>query len=135
MQEATKPNILVVDDTPANLLTMKKLLKGFPVNVYTADSGNQALTMLLSNSFHLILMDVIMPIMGGYEAAELIVEHEEFKQIPIIFVSAMDERVKYKMKNSNSFVDYLYKPIDPELLFSKIKTLTNLEIISAVQQK
>lgn len=123
-----KPNILVVDDTPANLITIKTILKKVPLNIYTADSGNQALKMLLGYKFNLILMDVVMPIMDGYETAELITAHDEFRTIPILFVTARDENLHSKKTILNCTSDYLYKPIDQDILIQKIKALINLEV-------
>lgn len=123
MKEQEKPNILVVDNTPANLHTIKKLLERLDVNIMTADSGNKALTLLLGYSFKLILLDVDMPIMDGYETAHLIQENEDFKHIPIVFLTAMDEGVKNKIHHYSIKVDYLFKPIDVDQLINKVKTL------------
>ena len=125
MKKREKPNILIIDDTPANLHAMKKLLEPLEVNVITADSGNMALTLLLEFKFMLILMDVNMPVMDGYETAELIMQVEESKHIPIIFVTACDKGEKHKGYKVGA-VDYLYKPIEPDILISKVKVFLKL---------
>lgn len=115
------PKILIVDDTPANLFTMKKLLAPLSCEVMTADSGNRALTLLLEESCDLILLDVVMPVMNGYEVAELLVAHEETKHLPIIFITARDscEHQQFPWMASAA-IDYLYKPVDPVLLIQKV---------------
>lgn len=117
-----KPNILVVDDTEANLVAMKTLLKQVDANVITASSGNEALACLLHQQFALILLDVQMPDMDGFETAELISKIEGYRQIPIIFVTAIekDEQKAFKGYDLGA-VDYLFKPIDPHVLLSKVK--------------
>ena len=83
-------SIIVVDDRPENLLAMKKTLEGPGVEVLTADSGNEALKLLVQREVALVLMDVQMPHMDGFETAELMRGSSRTKQIPIIFVTAMD---------------------------------------------
>lgn len=111
-----------MDDTAANLHSMKKLLEQLDVNVITADSGNEALTHLLKYEFMLILLDIHMPIMDGYETAELISQVKEYQHIPIIFITANDKERQHIFKGYEAgAVDYLFKPINPEIVISKVK--------------
>lgn len=122
-----KPYILVVDDTTANLHSMKKLLEQIDINVITAESGNEALTYLLKYDFMLILLDVHMPIIDGYETAELISQIQEFQHIPIIFITANDkERQHYFKGYEAGAVDYLFKPINPDILITKVKVFCKI---------
>lgn len=121
MPNQIRPNILVVDDMPANLHSMKKLLERLEVNVVVADSGNKALTLLLEDSFRLILLDVNMPIMNGYETAELIFQLDELEHMPIIFVTAHDKDHQHAFRENTGRIDYIFKPIDTEILINKIK--------------
>ncbi|NGX26218.1 MAG: Adenylate cyclase 1 [Chlamydiae bacterium] len=120
------PNILVVDDTPANLHSMKVLLQSLNVNVITADSGNEALSLILRHEFALILLDVKMPVMDGYETAELILQVEESKHIPIIFVTGNEKSERAFKGYEAGAVDYLMKPIDSYILISKVKVFLKL---------
>ena len=100
----SKMNILVVDDREENLFSMKQLLENeeLDINVYTADSGLKALEQTLSHDFLLILMDVQMPEMNGYETAELLRGSKKTKYIPIIFVTANSR------EENNIFQGYSY---------------------------
>lgn len=86
--ESIKPKILIVDDTPANLVAMRRLLAHCGAQLFEAASGNQALALCLDHEFVLILLDVNMPDMDGFEVASLLGEAEHLSQTPIIFVTA-----------------------------------------------
>jgi len=117
-----KYNILLVDDRPENLITLEGILESPELDIYTANSGNEALGMLLENDFALVLMDVQMPGMDGFETAEIMRSNEKTRQIPIIFVTAISKQRKHIFKGYQAgAVDYLYKPLDLEILKSKIK--------------
>lgn len=122
-------NILVVDDKPENLFSMKQLLESedLDINVITAESGLLALEMALTNDFSLILMDVQMPEMNGYETAELLRGSKKTKLIPIIFVTAnnWEENSIFKGYESGA-VDYLFKPINSPVLLSKVRVFIEL---------
>lgn len=122
-----QPKILVVDDTEANLVAMKSLLKAVNATVITASSGNEALSLLLRHQFAIILLDVQMPDMDGFETAELIASMESGRQIPIIFVTAIekDEQKAFKGYDLGA-VDYLFKPIVPHVLLSKVNIFLRL---------
>jgi len=114
--------ILLVDDRPENLITLEGILDSPELDIYTANSGNEALGMLLEHEFALVLMDVQMPGMDGFETAEIMRSNEKTKQIPIIFVTAISKQRNHIFRGYQAgAVDYLYKPLDLEILKSKIK--------------
>ena len=120
-------DILIVDDKPANLLALRKLLARPGLNIVEATGGNDALSLLLEYDFALILLDVQMPDMDGFETAELIRGNEETKHIPIIFVTAISKDQKYVFKGyDKGAVDYLFKPLDPDILLSKVNIFLEL---------
>ncbi len=136
MNKTEKENILIVDDRPENLLALEKLLKRPDLNIIRATSGNDALAMVLEHDFALILLDVQMPDMDGFETAELMRENDETKHIPIIFVTAISKEQKYVFKGYDSgAVDYLFKPLDPDILKSKVNVFLELNKQKTVLKK
>ena len=120
-------NVLVVDDRPENLLAIESTLAGIDAHVEYAESAGQALRYLLTNEVALILLDVEMPGVNGFELAELIRQREHTQHTPIIFVSAMSTDQHYVFKGySLGAVDYLTKPFEPEILRSKVGFFTTL---------
>ena len=122
-------NILVVDDIEENLFTMKQLLESeeLDVNVEIAKSGLEALEKTLDFNFSLILLDVQMPEMNGYETAELLRGSKKTKYIPIIFVTANSREDNNIFQGyENGAVDYLFKPINPLILLSKVRVFIDL---------
>jgi two-component system, sensor histidine kinase len=116
-----KYKILLVDDRPENLITLEGILDSPELEIYTATSGNEALGILLEHDFALVLMDVQMPGMDGFETAEIMRSNEKTKQIPIIFVTAISKQRKHIFRGYRAgAVDYLYKPLDLEILKSKM---------------
>ncbi len=119
--------ILIVDDKQENLFSLKALLQ---LNLYdadTADSGEVALKKILRNEYELIILDVQMPGIDGYEVAEIITGYSKSKDIPIIFLSAVNIDKRFIAKGYTSGgVDYVTKPFDPDLLLLKIKTFSKL---------
>jgi diguanylate cyclase (GGDEF)-like protein/PAS domain S-box-containing protein len=122
-----RPKVLVVDDQPANLLAAGKILAKLPVETISARSGQEALSLLLRHEFAVILLDVRMPVMDGYETAGLIRSHTEKNPVPIIFVTAeaSEQRAVFQGYESGA-VDYLLKPIDENLLLSKLRVFLDL---------
>lgn len=120
--------ILVVDDRQDNLLSIETILEEEGYTLVKADSGRAALKILLQNQdFTLILMDVQMPGMSGFETAALIYEREKLKQIPIIFITANTYEEKYIFEGYRTGgVDYIFKPINPELLRIKVNVFVEL---------
>lgn len=121
-------NVLLVDDQPARLLSYRAILEPLGENLIEATSGQDALRLLMKEDCAVILLDVNMPGMDGFETASLIHQHPRYEQIPIIFVSAvnvsdMDRLRAYKL----GAVDYVSVPIIPEILRSKVMVLAELQ--------
>lgn len=119
--------ILIVDDKAENIYSLKALLSihSFPVD--TATSGEEALKKILANAYALIILDVQMPGMDGFEVAEILSGYSKSKDIPIIFLTAVNTDKKYITRGySSGGVDYITKPIDPDILLLKVKTLFRL---------
>ncbi len=122
MEIIEKFNILIVDDREENLLTLEGILENPELNIVKATSGNEALGLMLEYNFAMVLLDVQMPEMDGFETAELMRSNERTKNIPIIFVTAISKQRQHIFKGYEAgAVDYLYKPLDLEILQSKIK--------------
>jgi signal transduction histidine kinase len=120
-------NILVVDDTPARLLTYRTILAELNENIIEASSGTEALKLLMQYDFALILLDINMPGMDGFETAHLVHEHPRFENTPIIFVTAVNVSELDRMHGYNlGAVDYVTVPIMPEILRSKVVVLAEL---------
>src|SRR5687767_4142180 len=120
-------NVLLVDDRPDNLLVLETILADLNQNLVFATSAREALRFLLTDDFALILLDVQMPGLNGFELAELIRERERTQHTPIIFVSATSVDEQYVFRGySLGAVDYLTKPITPEILKSKVRFFTKL---------
>lgn len=122
-----KMNILLVDDHPAKLLTYEAVLSDLGENLIKASSGMEALEKLLKNDVALVLMDVSMPGLDGFETAEMIHQHPRFEKTPIVFVSGIhvseDDRLNgYK----HGAVDYIPVPVTPEVLRAKVRVFADL---------
>jgi signal transduction histidine kinase/ActR/RegA family two-component response regulator len=125
--ERARANILLVDDRPENLLVLKATLASLGENLIDARSGKEALKYLLEEEFAVILLDVMMPDMDGFETARLIREREKSRHTPIIFVTAMlrDDADAFKGYSVGA-VDYIMKPFQPEILRSKVSVFVDL---------
>lgn len=121
--------ILLVDDREENLLTLETILPNEEYSFVKAGSGREALKVLLKDQdFHLIIMDVVMPGMDGFETAELIYSREKLQNVPIIFLTAMDvEENIYKGYKAGA-IDYISKPFIPELLRAKVRAFVDLSL-------
>jgi signal transduction histidine kinase len=122
-----KVNILLVDDQPARLMTYQSVLSELNQNLVSVSSGLEALDKLMHDEYAVVLLDVSMPGMDGFEAARLIHEHPRFERTPIIFVtgvhmSELDRLRGYKL----GAVDYVSVPVVPEILRSKVAVLVEL---------
>ncbi|HVF37675.1 MAG TPA: response regulator [Sphingomicrobium sp.] len=123
---APKARILLVDDDERNLLALSEVLEGL-AEVVTATSGPDALRQLLKGDFAVILLDVFMPGMDGYETAQLIRQREQTARIPIIFLSAVNKETEHLMRGyAMGAVDYVFKPVDPLILQSKVGVFVDL---------
>ncbi|HLM00237.1 MAG TPA: response regulator, partial [Pyrinomonadaceae bacterium] len=127
MTSEFQANVLLVDDRPENLLAMETILADLGQNLIRATNGREALRFLLVEDVALILLDVQMPGLNGFELAELIRERERTERTPIIFVSATSRDEQYVFKGySLGAVDYLTKPFEPEILKSKVRFFSEL---------
>jgi CheY-like chemotaxis protein len=119
--------ILIVDDRPENILPLKKILELHGFSVDSAESGEEALKKVLKTNYAVIILDVQMPGMDGYEVANAIAGFNKAKDTSIIFLSAVNTEKKFITKGYTSGgVDYLTKPVDPDILVLKVKTLHRL---------
>ncbi len=126
MTEAEAVNILIVDDTQENLYSLEVLLDSPELSIIQANSGNEALSIVLDYDFALILLDVQMPGMDGFETAELLRANSKTKHIPIIFVTAISKEQKHVFKGYDAgAVDYLFKPLEPEILLGKVQVFVD----------
>ncbi|KJH72415.1 hybrid sensor histidine kinase/response regulator [Aliterella atlantica] len=120
-------NILIVDDRPENLLALEAILDNLKANLVRANSGEQALRCLLNQDFAVILLDVQMPGIDGFETATLIRQRERSRHTPIIFLTAFSKSDELRSKGyATGAVDYLLKPIQPEILISKVAVFIEL---------
>ena len=123
----TRSNILVVDDRPDGLLALEAVLSCDQYQLFKAGSGHEALRYALFNDFAVILLDVQMPEMDGFETARLLRDNYRSKDTPIIFVTAINKEVRHINQGYESgAVDYIFKPFDPFILKSKINILVDL---------
>ena len=119
--------ILLVDDRVDNLVSMQAVLEKDGYTFFKASSGQQALKILLHETdFTLILMDVVMPNLNGFETASLIYERDRLKHIPIIFITANNNDNNAFKGYEAGAVDYIYKPINPDLLRAKVSVFVDL---------
>jgi two-component system NtrC family sensor kinase len=121
------PAVLVVDDVEANLKSMRAVLEGMRCDVVVASSGNDALRELLHREFALMLLDVQMPEMDGYEVARYVKENPYTREVPIVFLTAMNEDIDSVLRGYDSgAVDFLFKPINPAILRGKVRVFLEL---------
>src|SRR5579872_4327726 len=120
--------IMLVDDREDNLLSMESILETDGYRFVKATSGRDVLKILLTDfDFALILMDVKMPNLNGFETAALIYEREKLRHIPIIFITANNYGDEYVFKGYRTgAVDYIYKPVNPDLLRAKVSVFVEL---------
>lgn len=124
----SKFNILILDDVSENIHSLKMIIEDtFDVNILTALSAQEAMEILMKNSVDLILSDIQMPEIDGFEFAEYLKVIEETKDIPIIFITGIYDKDEYKTKGYNlGAVEYITKPIDDALLNSKLKVFIDI---------
>ncbi len=140
-QTATDPTveprtkILLVDDTPENLVSLEAALSGLGEELVLANSGREALRHILTNDFAAILLDVRMPDMDGFETAELIRSRPRSRQIPILFLTGYRNEEHLFRGYDLGAVDFLFKPIVPEVLRSKVAVFVELSRSNARLQK
>lgn len=121
--------ILIVDDKPENLFSLKKTLELYHFEVDTASSGEEALKKILRHTYHLIILDVQMPSMDGFEVAEALSGHSKAKDIPIIFLSAVNKDKRFITRGYDTGgVDYITKPVDPDILLLKVRSFYRMHL-------
>ena len=120
------PKILIVDDHAPNRLALRRLLARSGAELIEADSGNQALAACLDHDFALILLDVNMPEMDGFEVAELLGDDEGSRDTPIIFISAAYDDLHRLRGYGSGAVDYIAKPVNETILKSKVAVFLEL---------
>jgi signal transduction histidine kinase/DNA-binding response OmpR family regulator len=119
--------ILIVDDIDANLIALQKMLVLHGLNVETANSGEEALKKILKFNYSLIILDVQMPDMDGFEVAKILGQSNRTKDIPVLFLSAISKEKKYIFRGyASGAVDYITKPVDPDLLILKVKSFLKI---------
>ena len=124
--EVERPRVLLVDDDERNLLAVQSILEDVG-EIVPARSGEEALRHLLKGEFAVILLDVYMPGMDGYETAQIIRNREQTKGIPIVFLSAVNKEAEHLLRGySMGAVDYVFKPVDPVILRSKVAVFVDL---------
>jgi CheY-like chemotaxis protein len=127
MNADERANILLVDDRPQNLLALSAILEPLGHNLVEARSGEEALKALLKEEFALVLLDVQMPELDGFETAALIKQRERTRHVPIIFLTALSRDARQISRGySGGAVDYIVKPFDPDLLRSKVSVFVEL---------
>jgi signal transduction histidine kinase/CheY-like chemotaxis protein len=123
----TEPSVLLVDDNPSNLLVLEAILAPLEVRLSKAFSGEQALRQLLQEEFAVILLDVKMAGLDGYETAALIKQRERTRNVPIIFLTAYGrDEAEVRAGYAHGAVDYLQKPFSPDVLRSKVAVFIEL---------
>jgi signal transduction histidine kinase len=136
MSEPEPINILMVDDQPGKLLTYEAILGELGENLLTASSAREALTHLLTTDIPIMLIDVNMPELDGFELAKLIREHPRYQQTAIIFISAVHLTHLDQLKGyEHGAVDYIAAPIIPELLRAKVRVCADLYRKTAALQR
>src|SRR5690349_10539597 len=121
-----RARVLVVDDDERNLLAIRTVLEDL-ADIVEARSGEEALRHLLKDEFAVILLDVFMPGMDGYEVAQIVRGREQSKRIPIVFLSAVNKEAEHLIRGySMGAVDYVFKPVEPVVLRSKVAVFVDL---------
>ncbi|WET03172.1 response regulator [Flavobacterium sp. YJ01] len=119
--------VLIVDDIRANIIALKKTLELHNIDVDSAESGEEALKKILKTDYCLIIMDVQMPGLDGFEVVKILSGNQRTKDIPVIFLSALNTEKKYIFKGyETGAVEYITKPVDSDLLILKVKTFIKI---------
>jgi signal transduction histidine kinase len=126
MPEIEKVDILVVDDLPEKLLVYQSILEELGENLVTATSGSEALKLVLQRDFAVILLDVYMPEMDGFETAALIRVRKRSSHTPIIFITSYYDEVRTAKGYAHGAVDYIPAPVEPEILRAKVRVFAEL---------
>lgn len=126
-QDDTRFNLLLVDDHPENLVSLKSVLDDPAYVLFTATSGQEALRLALREDFAVVLLDVVMPEMDGFEVATHLKALERTRNIPIIFLSAVATEIRHVYRAYDvGAIDYLLKPLDPDVVRKKVAVLVDI---------
>src|ERR1700741_2620782 len=129
MDNKNKATILIVDDKPGNILALENLLVTKDRTILSATNGKEALQSILNKEIDLIILDVQMPGMDGFEVAQILNSNKRTKDIPIIFASAERKEHQFMMKGfEEGAIDYLYKPLDPEIAKAKVSVFLKIQL-------
>ena len=124
-----KPYIVVVDDTLYNLEVLSIILKDIDADVWCAESGVEALKMIKTRKPDLILLDIMMPDMDGYEVCSILKSHERTKDIPVIYTTARIDENSIEKAYGVGGIDYIKKPFKPMELLARIKTHIKIKVL------
>ena len=128
---ADRPRVLLVDDRSENLLALEAVLEPLPCDLVSVTSGSAALKELLNGEFAVVLLDVQMPGMDGFETAEMIKSRERTRALPIIFVTAISKQSHHVFRGYTAgAVDYVFKPYDPGILRAKVAVFLELDAVA-----
>ena len=129
MTDTIKPQILIVDDLVENLISLESILDDFDIKIVRAMSGPEALKLSMKEEFALVILDVQMPEMNGYETLELMRQRKKTKYLPVIFVSAIHQSDLHIIKGiETGAVDFIPKPVIPDILRGKVRIFLDLYI-------
>jgi diguanylate cyclase (GGDEF)-like protein len=121
------PKVLIVDDKPNNLYALRRVLVSLHIEIIEANSGQEALVQILHHNFFLVLLDVNMPEMDGFETADLILSNKNSAETPIIFLTAINKEENFSIKGYRTGgVDYICKPFNDEILIGKVMIFKQL---------
>lgn len=119
--------ILLVDDKPENLYSLENMLLADNLEIFKAHSGQEALKIAFEEDFSLILLDVQMPDMDGFEVAHMLKSTKRTRKIPVLLVTALNKERHYMLRGlDEGAIDYLFKPLDPDVTRAKVRTLLTL---------
>lgn len=128
-EELPQASILIVDDVAANLVSLEAVLTPLGHRIVRASSGEEALKRILTDDFAVVLLDVQMPGLDGFETAALIKTHPRLRATPIIFITAISRDAAHVFRGyEHGAVDYLLKPFEPDILRSKVRVLVDLHL-------
>lgn len=131
--EGERASVLIVDDSPAKLAALAAVVADMNLHVVTARSGREALRQPLKRDFAVILLDVVMPTLDGYETARLIQSRPRSAHVPVIFVTAEAQGEEERFKGyASGAVDWILSPIVPEILRAKIKVFVDLYYLNRI---
>src|SRR6266498_130130 len=127
VDQPPRPRVLLVDDRPDNLMALAAVLEPLHADLVPARSGEEALRRLLGEEFAVIVLDVQMPVLDGFETARLIKQRERTRHIPLVFLTAISGEPAHHLRGYEvGAVDYVYKPFAPEILRAKVRVFIEL---------